>query len=234
MRKILAGLAVGAFAVFATAANAATVSFSNITGAWSNSTGVSPGTFTVTGNGTSTATLAWGNPVPSSGPKSSYVFGAASNTNVNVPPNAQLTLGTFTHNNFPIANPGPELESTVLTVAMNIAVDGNPQGLFNFVFNFDHDETANVGGGNCCNDIVTITNSGLSQNFSVNGLLYTVSILGFQVGGNIVGAFSTVEGQANNANLIAVVSAVPIPGAIPLFLAGLAGLGYSLRRRKAA
>jgi hypothetical protein len=236
MRKILASVAATLCAAFAIGtANAATVSFSNITGTWFDinaveGDGVTPATLTPTGNGTNVATLPWGDPPPGGGPQSSYAFDGASNFMVDVPPTAQAILGTFTHNNNPIADPGEELLSTSLRVTLDIIIDAMNLGSFSFDFDFDHNETTNTGMG-CCNDIVTITNlSELSQDFLVNGVVYTISILGFQIGGD---EFSTVEGQANTANLLVQVSAIPLPGALTLFAAGLVGLGFARRRRRA-
>ena len=55
-----------------------------------------------------------------------------------------------------------------------------------------------------------------------------------QVGDDIVTTFETIEQMTNTAQLIGrvTVSEVPIPAAIPLFLSGIAGLGFAGRMRK--
>ncbi|MEX0645301.1 MAG: THxN family PEP-CTERM protein [Parvularculaceae bacterium] len=236
MRKVLASVAAGigamVCALTVTAANAATVTFSNITGAWSNVVVLDDaGSVSTVGNGTNVATLAWGEVAPAD-PQSSYVFDGASDFMLDVPPTVQAILGDFTHNNNPIADPGEELVSATLSVVMDIVIDAVNLGSFSFDFDFSHNETSNTGGG-CCNDIITITNlSELSQNFLVNGFIYTITVLGFQIGGD---EFSTVEGMANTANLLVEVSvqAIPVPGALALFVSGLAGLFVAYRRRRA-
>lgn len=246
MRTITKILAAGfCAATLGATASAAPVSFSNITGSWSD---VDPAGVTVSNNGTANPSMRWGTPATNDG-QSGYDFDAAADTVVNVPPNTEVVLGEFSHLNNPIT--GTELNSATLTVAIDIAVDGMAQGTRNFVFDFTHDETPNganpcANGGangsgvnvNGCADLVTVTDSIMSEDFLVNGVLYTISILGFKVGDNIVTTFETIEQMTNTAQLIGsiTVSEVPIPAAIPLFLSGMAGLGFvgRMRKKKAA
>ena len=225
---------IGAFGV----ANAAPVDLTNITGGWSNvvPTEASSPYISTSGNGTDTATVSWGNPASNAG-QSSYVFEASSDINVNVPPDSLVTLGTFTHNNNPVY--APSITAATLTVSLDLAIDSIAQGAYDFVFDFTHNETPNSGPGNCCNDEVSVADSSLSQDFLLDGVLYTISIVGFRLGdGTIVDVFSTIEGQANTAELVGMITAsvaeVPIPGALVLMLSGLAGLGFSSRKQKAA
>ncbi len=223
------------------AAFAAPVSFSNISGSWS---AVSPGGITVNNNGTANPELRWGTPATNNG-QSGYDFDAAADTSVDVPPNAMVELGTFAHINNPIYD--TSLNSATLTVAIDISVDGQAQGTRSFMFDFTHDETSNGadpcangganGGGvnvNGCADLVTVTNNNLSEDFMVNGVLYTIAILGFEVNGMIVDTLETIEQMTNSAMLIGYVTVaeVPIPAAIPLFLSGIAGLGFVGRTKK--
>ncbi|MHA7871134.1 MAG: THxN family PEP-CTERM protein [Hyphococcus sp.] len=223
------------------AALAAPVSFSNITGTWSS---VDPAGVTVSNNGTANPSMRWGTPATNAG-QSGYDFNAAGDFSVNVPPDTDVTLGTFSHLNNPIT--GTSLDSATLTVAIDIAVDGQAQGVRNFVFDFTHDETPNganpcANGGangagvniNGCADLVTVTDSIMSEDFLVNGVVYTIAILGFKIGDEIVSTFETIEKMTNRAQLIGriTVSEVPIPAAIPLFLSGAAGIGFISRRKK--
>jgi len=223
-------------------ASAAPVSFSNITGSWSS---IDPAAgINVSNNGTANPSLRWGNPATNAG-QSGYDFNAAANFMVEVPPDTDVDLGSFSHLNNPIT--GTSLNSATLTVAIDIVVDGIAQGSRNFVFDFTHNETTNSSNPcangeannqgvniNGCADLVTVTNNNLSEDFLVDGVLYTIAILGFKVGDDIVTTFETIEQMTNTAQLIGrvTVAEVPIPAAIPLFLSGIAGLGFAGRMRK--
>ncbi|MEO1241818.1 MAG: THxN family PEP-CTERM protein [Pseudomonadota bacterium] len=234
----LCAASLGAFG----SASAAIVSFENITGSWS---AIDPAAgIAISNNGTANPSLRWGNPATNRG-QSGYDFAGAADTMVDVPPNTNVALGTFTHRNNPIT--GTSLNEATLTVAIDIVVDGQDQGSRNFMFDFSHEETPNGanpcangeanGSGvnvNGCADLVTVTDSILSEDFLVNGVLYTIAILGFEVGGDIVSTFETIEKMKNRATLVGyiTVSEVPIPAAIPLFLSGIAGLGFAGRMKK--
>ena len=222
-------------------ASAAPVSFSNITGSWSS---VDPAGVTISDNGTANPSMRWGTPFGQPD-QSGYDFNAAADFSVGVPPNTDVNLGTFSHLNNPIT--GTSLNTATLTVAIDIVVDGIAQGSRSFMFDFTHNETPNgddpcANGGangvglnvNGCADMVSVTNNNLSEDFLVDGLLYTIAIVGFKVGGNIVTSFETIEEMTNTAQLIGriTVAEVPIPAAIPLFLSGIAGLGFAARMRK--
>jgi hypothetical protein len=236
----LCAASLGAFG----AASAAPVTFSNITGSWSN---VAPAAgITVSNNGTANPSMRWGDPATNAG-QSGYDFAAAGDFSVNVPPDQEVSLGAFSHLNNPIN--GTSLTSATLTVAIDIVINGMAQGTRNFVFDFTHQETpngadpcangdANGAGANVngCADLVTVSNTNLSEDFLVDGVLYTIAILGFEVGGNIVSTLETIEQMTNNAQLIAsiTVAEVPLPGALILMLSGVMGLGFAGRRKKAA
>lgn len=232
-------------ATLAATASAAPVSFSNITGSWSS---VDPAGITISDNGTANPSMRWGTPFEQPD-QSGYDFNAAADFSVGVPPNTDVNLGTFSHLNNPIT--GTSLNTATLTVAIDIVVDGIAQGSRSFMFDFTHNETPNgddpcANGGangvgvniNGCADMVSVTNNNLSEDFLIDGLLYTIAIVGFKVGGNIVTSFETIEEMTNTAQLIGrvTVAEVPIPAAIPLFLSGIAGLGFAarMRRKKAA
>lgn len=207
---------------------AAFIEVENLTASW-GSIVADPisGTITTAGNGTGTASMSWGVGV-GGGPQSGYVFQTVANPfSGNVPPNTgNFLLGTFTHNNFPIF--APSLASAVLTLTADIKVDGVSQGSLDFLYDFTHDETPNTGGGNCCDDIVTIAFNDLSDSFLVDGVMYTMNI----VDGS--SNFSTVEGQANSFSIAANITASAVPNAATIALFGMGLLAFgAVGRRKA-
>lgn len=228
-------------------ASAASVSFSDITASWINTSPVS-GWITTSGNGTGNPSLNWGQPASSSG-QSGYDFQASSDFATDVPPGGEFELGVFTHRNYPVYE--PVVTETTLQVDVNVSIDGGIAQLFQFFFDFDHWETPNAanpcanGGANNsginsngCADRVTVSNSSASETFEVDGVLYTIAITGFKVGSDILSEFWTKENNSNSAVLIATITSelipneVPLPAALPLFLAGVAGMGFASRRRK--
>lgn len=194
--------------------------------------------------------MRWGSPVTGSG-QSGYDFSfAGAPITVDVPPNSgAFGLGTFSHVNLPIFAGTGVLASATLALDAAIEIAGMPRGVFSFNFDFLHNETNNgdnpcADGGpngvgvndNGCADIVTVTTSSLSENFIVDGLVYTINVLGFSTdgGATISSIFRTRESAINLAEIYGSVSVaeIPVPGALPLLLSGLAGFVAMRRRRK--
>lgn len=245
--KNLAVISLAAAASFS-AASAATVTVSNITASWIN---VTPAAQVDQSGSPTDRRISWGDPDNSGGnnpsrEKSAYRFQSAPNANVIVPPTQSFTLGTFTHINRDIDNePATFLQQATLRVVLDIAVNGANQGQRTFDFLFQHDETPNnanpcrytgagVPNGSGCADRVTVSSNGVADTFTVDGILYTVTIQGFQSGGSTVSQIFTRESANTAATLIGQVSAVPVPPALVLMGAGLLGLGATVRRRRTA
>lgn len=245
--KLRMGLLAGAAALTLGigAADAAVVSFQNVTADWINPNPANPGGSLVDGAASATlTTIRWG---VTAGQKSGYDFALTSpqpiDVGVNPPPSVNFILGTFTHQNWPI-NPGSSIESVQLKITIgNVVVDNEGQGPLNLLYNFTHFETPNdpgwgnpcaAGGFQPCPDRVTVSFNAQSENFLVNGVEYTVNVLGF----NGQSSFLTREEAATSANLIVQVAAretvVPVPAAMAMFGVGLMGLGFVTRRRSAA
>jgi len=249
IKTTILGASIAAMCLAASTASAGSVSFSSITGAWSNAN-PSSSDFNQ-GAGTSLARVRWGGTTFDN--DSGYDFLAApGTTSVTVPPSPSsiFDLGTFTHRNQPIS--GASIDSIRLTVNTNVAIDNVNQGNLQFVFDFFHDETPNganpcqYGGQNNhgvningCADRVTTAYNTLSQTFMVGSDLYTIDVLGFKLGSNpAVNEFLTRENAINDATLQAQVklrSEVNVPEPATLGLIGLSLMlvgGNGLRQRK--
>ncbi|WP_455201422.1 choice-of-anchor K domain-containing protein [Kaarinaea lacus] len=103
-----------------------------------------------------------------------------------------------------------------------------------FTFSFLHSETSNACEPLpvCANDIVSFTELITSDSFLVDGIEYTLDLIGFSVDGITVSEFSTFERQSNTTQLQAVFRTTAIPGPAPITLLGLGLLGIALARRR--
>jgi hypothetical protein len=255
LRNLLLGTALATLGVIG-AANAHTIQISGITGSWQN--GVPPANVTYTGNGTANPEARWGVPAGGNG-QSGYNFSAAGTINTVIPPSPtpQFTLGTFQHVNEPI-DAGTSITGIQLAIHANLSIDGGAAFGANFLFDFSHDETTNslnpcpYGGANGqgvningCADRVSVNYNSLSDTFTVGTDTYTLNLFGFEIGGNQVSQFLTVEDAINTASLEGVIElrsqaigtvGVPEPASMALIGAGILGLGIvrSRSRKKTA
>lgn len=163
---------------------------------------------------------------------SGYSFNRAS-TPISPTLGTAFSLGTFTHYNNPIQ--GTSLNSVELALAFVI---GGTNVSSSWLFN--HNETPNVGGGNCCNDLITISALGtVPLTFMFNSAQYSLEVLGF--GDTPLQApnltYSTREGRDNSTKVWAVINRTEVaePATLSLIAAGLMGLfGVARRRRNEA
>jgi hypothetical protein len=163
---------------------------------------------------------------------SGYSFNRAS-TPINPTLGSAFSLGTFTHYNNPIS--GTSLNSVEL--ALSFVIGGTN---VNSSWLFSHNETPNVGGGNCCNDLITISALGtVPLTFMFNSAQYSLEVLGF--GDTPLQApnltYSTRENNVNSTQVWAVVNRTQVaePATLSLVAAGLMGLvGVARRRRDVA
>ncbi len=241
-----------AFAFGMTSAHAATLTVTNITGAWSSWAG---GKDVSTSSAGDTSQLRWG--VPHGGAsKSGYDFTPAASPSVQTAHN-QFALGQFTHHNFPI-NGGTGITSVALDVTFDFYLGTDSTNIISRTsqFIFDHWETTNasatcangdkngvgVNDAGCADRVVAVTNPSSTETFTVvegaTTHTYAFAVTGFDIGS----AFWTSENQSNSAVLKAMFThesyiqpaPVPLPAAAGLLIAGLGALTVAGRRRKRA
>lgn len=166
-----------------------------MTGAWENAVGGS----NVNGEGTSQ--VSWG--IPVSGGQSGYSYVGSLFNPVTL--GQEFSIGSFTHNNFRIF--GDSISEIDLRLTFNIWGEGQ----FQSVLNFTHHETDNDGvpcaysGGpnqNGCADRVTVSmDYDASDAFTIGGIEYYFSALGFLTGTETVDELLTAEQVATRVSL---------------------------------
>ncbi|MGH2733669.1 MAG: choice-of-anchor K domain-containing protein [Actinomycetota bacterium] len=146
-------------------------------------------------NGLGTEHLRWGVPAGGGG-QSGYRFGGGT-----VPvmlDGSEFTLGTFTHENFPVQGFSPSQFDVDLKV--NVAFDeGNLERAFSF--RFHHNETPNT--GPTPDDEVDLPTLQSPETVIIDGSEYAVMISGFKQNGQIVTKFISAENGANRADIVA-------------------------------
>lgn len=234
--KAIAG-AVLALGLTISAASAASLSVTSISGEWTNIVPASGIT------SVSPSEIRWGTSTGSG--QSGYKFDAAG-TPITPTEGVDFSLGEFTHFNNPIT--GTNLTSVDLKVTIGLDIGGTAETVIS-TFSFLHDETPNSptlenckypGSVTRCDDLVTATlNLSSTQSFFLGGVEYVFTVSGFEVGGTTLASFLTAENATNTAQLKAKyvtkesVEVIPLPAAGWLLLGGIAGLA-AMRRKKAA
>ena len=233
LKKIsLAAATTASLGVFATSANALTLSSSS--GTWSNTVG---GAY-VHENVASGAEnqVRWGDPATVNG-QSGLGFTGVGVTNFN--PGDTFLVGTLRHFNNAIWS-GTAASSTDLGVNLTCRSPTTSQA-FNFTLAID--ETPNVS-GTCvypstvpCADKISFPNAIPNQSFNILGTNYTLELLGFSnsLGGTLVRDFISQEGGANSAYLYGRITEdrrnVPEPTTV-ISLLSLGVLGATALKRK--
>jgi hypothetical protein len=240
MKALTTIVLASALGLAASAAQSTVITLSGITASWFDPTPAANISANL-GAGTATPQIRWGGTAGDPSTGSGYNFGAAAGAAALVPPSpsANFVLGTFQHVNFPIL---ASITGVRLGLTSDVFVDGILAGTLSFVFDFIHDETPNAddpcrfGGANGqgvningCADRVTVAFSDASESFLVGGDLYTINVVGFELGSGVFSTeFLTAESALNTASLIANVtlrsSLVDEPGTLALFGLGIAAL----------
>ncbi|MDJ1132905.1 lamin tail domain-containing protein [Streptomyces iconiensis] len=152
--------------------------------------------------GLNTDNVKWGVPAGGAG-KSGYLF--AGGTAEVLLDGTEFTLGTFTHQNFPIQG----MPQSEFDVDLAVRVLFEDQVPHDFSFRFHHNETPNVGPSP--EDIVDLPTRVSPETVIIDGTEYAVVITGFKMGGQIVTRFISPENGANSADLVAVLARIGRP-----------------------
>ncbi|WP_261844533.1 retention module-containing protein [Aliamphritea ceti] len=155
-----------------------TIKIDNYEGSFTNTVGTNSSTPTQTDNDADAGIdqLRWGNSTGSgrSGydlvDNTTYVNGNGTNNEVHV--GDLIQFGTFTHQNFPVT--GNSLQSTTLTISMDIEINGVVTAI-SLNVPITHTETPNSGADP--RDIISLPST--SQTVTVGGQDYMVSLVGF-------------------------------------------------------
>lgn len=168
--------------------------------------------------------IRWGRAASDAG-QSGYRL-EASPTPFNVGMGDIFSLGDFTHTNQPVWDSitGAQLN---ITTDFEIGSSSFIDEVFSFAFN--HNETPNNcdTSPGCANDIVSFSGLASSDTFFVDGVEYTLELVGFSVNGFFMQELSTAENSINTAQLLGSFRAVPAPSAIMLLGLGLIGVALS-------
>ncbi|MCR9186088.1 MAG: choice-of-anchor K domain-containing protein, partial [Halieaceae bacterium] len=126
--------------------------------------------------------------------------------NVPVQADSMFSVGSLTHNNFPISASAKVLQTVDLKVSFTLAIDGVPTQVTSTV-GLSHTETPNDASpsSNPANDdFLSISNPNQVQVITVGGREFELEILGFRdAQGNLVSSVRTVEGQSTSYELFA-------------------------------
>jgi T1SS-143 domain-containing protein len=119
-------------------------------------------------------------------------------------------LGVFTHVNMPIVA-GTSVTAVDLELKFKVTINGVEQTITHLI-SMDHTETDNSSDPIASRDIITLSNSNLSQSFVVNGQTFTLNIDGFKdANGDLVTQIFTDELASSSFDLFASIKTTSVP-----------------------
>ncbi len=228
------------------AADAATISITNIEGQWTAAASVNTPnpTLAIDNNiapfGTEFDSVRWGGDPTNVLSGSGFSFAEAGNI-ADVAVGTPFALGTFTHANFQTP-PESRIESADYQLAFSTS--GSPN-LVSVSLRFELTETLNQapcpfgGVGDLCNDRVTALTAAFNLPIEAGGTTYFLNLVGFSTNGGatVAGVFDTVERGFSPATFYGLLTAAPLASrplpAVPepaTTLLMAAGLGVAVTR----
>jgi len=200
--------------VFGIAPQAGAISLNLSSGSWNDPVGGSGIVYQTVGSETQ---VRWGTPAYGGGTseKSGVGFTGVGPSTFGL--GEIFQVGQLRHFNNAISR-GTQASAVNLSLFLNF---DNPVATQSFNLNFQIDETPNE--GSCayfsitpCADKISISETSMSNQFSVAGIDYTLQLLGFSLtpGGAPINEFISQEGGTNQASLFAKITAVE-PETVP-------------------
>ncbi|PLW81593.1 hypothetical protein CWI75_15305, partial [Kineobactrum sediminis] len=176
-----------------------------LTAGWENVTATSGNGSVTTSEDADGIYLQWGG---NNGSGYDFVLASELTGGNEVATDARFSLGTLTHNNYPISLNSALLATVDMEVSFTLLIDGVPTEVTTTV-GLTHTETPNSGASSdpANDDIIEISNPDQVQVITVGGREFLLSIRGFMDSdGNLVTTARTTENDSTSFELVAEIS----------------------------